>query len=86
MTFLTDRELEERYDSMLDEVYGEVEIAGLKYCTSRVLSEVDPTAYRCGFSDWLDAECQNEILFEVNGEYTEENPDDEATHTESEAE
>ncbi len=44
------------YDSMLDECYPEFEIAGMKYQTSRALKELDETAYRCGFNDWLDSE------------------------------
>jgi len=42
------------YDDMLDDVYGSVWIAGMTYNTSRVLSECDPIAYRCGFNDYLD--------------------------------
>jgi len=44
----------EAYDEMLDEIYGDVNIAGHQYSTSRALSEVDPIAYRVGFSDYLD--------------------------------
>jgi hypothetical protein len=47
------RELTEKdYDEFLDEVYGDVQIAGLKYSTSLALKEIDPVAYRCGFADW----------------------------------
>lgn len=49
-------ELEERYDEMLNECYGTVEIAGMEYETSRALYELDPIAYRCGFNDWIDSE------------------------------
>jgi hypothetical protein len=82
---LTDRDLEERYENMLDEVYGLVSIGGYKYSTSRALKEVDPTAFRCGFSDWLDSEI-GETLEEDGGNYydkddwdsyVEENDDDE---------
>jgi len=66
---LTDYELHDMYDSMLDECYEDVKIAGLEYTTSNALKNVDETAYRCGFSDWLDSECQNEILKEEDGEY-----------------
>jgi len=41
---------------MLDEVYGEVSICGMFYQSSRALKELDPTAYRCGMSDWADGE------------------------------
>lgn len=40
------------YDDMLDENYGEVEIAGMTYYTSNALKEIDPVAYRCGLSDY----------------------------------
>ena len=49
---ISDHEAYERYDDMLDECYGEVKICGMSYCTSRALKEVDPIAYRCGFSDY----------------------------------
>lgn len=47
---------EERYDEMLDDVYGTVEIAGYTFDTSRALKELDPTAYRCGLVDFEDSE------------------------------
>ena len=42
----------EMYDEMLDEVLGPVTIGSLEYEASRVMREVDPVAYRCGFNDW----------------------------------
>ena len=49
---ITEYEAYERYDDMLDECHEEVTICGMKYNTSRALKEVDPIAYRCGFSDF----------------------------------
>lgn len=46
----------EQYRDMLDEVYGTVTIADIEYDTSRTLEAIDETAFRCGFSDWLDSE------------------------------
>ena len=43
------------YDEELDELYP-VDVAGMQFLASRVLREVDPTAYRCGFWDWLDSQ------------------------------
>jgi len=51
-TGLTDYELEQYYNDMLDDVYGLVTIAGYQYETSRVLKEVDPIAYRVGLADY----------------------------------
>jgi hypothetical protein len=58
---LSESDLYDRYDEMLDEVYGEVAIGGLTYDTAMALREVDPIAYRCGFNDWLDAELSETI-------------------------
>ena len=55
---------EECYDDFLDECYEEVEICGYKYAPSVALYHVDPTAYRCGRSDWEDFEA-GEIAYEL---------------------
>lgn len=65
---LTELDLQERYDEMLDEIYGDVSIAGLNYCTSNALKRIDMVAYNEGFSNWLDSEL-GESIFERNGEY-----------------
>lgn len=52
---LSETELEELYDEWLDEVYGDVPVAGLEFSTSRLLKEADPIAHRVGFLDWLDS-------------------------------
>ncbi len=57
--------LEQAYNEMLDECYEEVVICGYSYSTSKALKSTDPTAYRCGFVDWLD----NQISY---GTYTDE--------------
>ena len=43
---------EKQYDEMLDDIYGDVKIAGFTYSTSCALKELDPTAYRCGKADY----------------------------------
>ena len=72
-----ERELtEEEYDEMLDDVYGEVNIAGFTYNTSDALKELDPTAYRCGKIDyesdldrqWECSECGGVYEDEVEAE------------------
>ena len=47
---------EERYEELLDEVYGTVTIAGIEFDTGRVFKAMDPIAFRCGMLDWADAE------------------------------
>ena len=62
---LSDYDLHERYDEMLDECYEPVTVTGMEYQTSRALRELDPIAYRCGFNDWLDAEMQEGNVIEL---------------------
>lgn len=58
--------LDDMYRDMLDEVYGDVKIAGMRYSTSRALALLDETAYRTGFNDWLDGE---DIIEGPDGKY-----------------
>jgi hypothetical protein len=53
MAKMQDYELEEFYKESLDEAWGTVMVAGYEYDTSRALYELDPIAYRVGFSDFL---------------------------------
>lgn len=46
---ITSVDFEAMYDEMLDEVNGDF----MGYSASRILEEVDPIAYRCGFSDFV---------------------------------
>jgi hypothetical protein len=67
-TYIDESNAEQQYDDMLDELYP-VEIGGMSFCASRVLKELDPIAYNCGFSDWLDA---NELTIDEDEEGEEE--------------
>lgn len=49
---LTDYDIEQSYESMLDDCYENVKIAGYSYSTSEALKCVDPIAFRCGLSDY----------------------------------
>lgn len=44
------------YNEFIDETNEIVKIWNMEYLPSRVLEELDPIAYRCGFNDWLDSE------------------------------
>lgn len=65
---LTPLDTEELYANMLDDCYGEVEIAGMTFQTSRALKELDPTAFRCGMVDYIDSL----NLVEIGGDYYEQ--------------
>lgn len=64
---------DEYYKDMIDECYGDIEIMGMHYCASTALERLDPIAYRCGYSDWMDGE-YSDMVYEFErmeeGEYT----------------
>lgn len=53
---ISERDALERFDDFLNEIHETVKCGELEWDMSRVLKEMDPTAYRCGFIDWLDSE------------------------------
>lgn len=57
------RNMDAAYREMLDEIYSFKAVGGpFKYMQpSSVLENEDPTAFRCGFNDWLDSEQVTEI-------------------------
>lgn len=62
-------DMESRYDSMLDEIYGECFTGPFQYLQpSRVMKEMQPTDYRCGFADFTDSE----DVYEIEGGYYDE--------------
>lgn len=60
---LTERE----YIDHLDECYDSVMVCGMSYSAGRVLSEVDPTAFRCGKGDY-ESEIQSELEAQLERE------------------
>jgi len=44
--------VEEQYDDMLDDCWGEINICGMMWFASTVLKRVDPIAYRVGLADY----------------------------------
>lgn len=46
---------EDQFNESLDESIPEIEIGCLTYLPSHVLKAVDPTAYRCGLTDFVDS-------------------------------
>jgi hypothetical protein len=51
---MTELELEEQFDEMLDDSQELVKIGNLSYLPSQVLKAVDPIAYRIGLSEFED--------------------------------
>jgi len=56
VTEYSERELEEQYRDMLDDVYGEIDICGYKYPAGKALADIDPTAFRGGLLDYTSSE------------------------------
>lgn len=61
-------DVETLYHDMLDEVYGDVDICGYTRRAADVFKEIDPIAYQCGLTDYLDS-LLGERLVEVQDEY-----------------
>jgi hypothetical protein len=62
--YLTESELEDRFEEHMDDAYDRVEIGGLTYYAGAVLRAVDPTAFRTYLADWLSLEVEDGNLFE----------------------
>ncbi len=57
---------EEAFEEMLNECYGTVKVGFAEWDAGHVLKELDPTAFRCGLSDYL---AEDEQHAEFDGEY-----------------
>lgn len=66
---LSDDDLHNLYDDMLNEVYGEVHIGYSFFAPAEILKHFEPVTYRIGFNEWLDSELGETI--------TEDEPEDE---------
>lgn len=55
MSYTKMSELLESYREFLDECYTSMDIGGITFDASRVLEELDPIAFRCGYLDFADS-------------------------------
>lgn len=51
---ISERVDEDDFDEYLNESHEQVHVCGMAYLPAYVLKEVDPTAYRCAFNDYVD--------------------------------
>jgi hypothetical protein len=63
-TVLTEYEALEAYRELIDETEPMVEVCGSTFMPSRVLEDMDPVAFREGFSDYVDAIAESGTLVE----------------------
>ena len=59
---LSDYDMEEMTLEMLDDTYGQVEVCGNYFDAGRALQELDPMAFRCAVSDYIDAFHKNRVV------------------------
>lgn len=74
-TRISQTDLIRMFNDALDE-QGIIKIGYLEYLPSKVLKEVDPTAYRCGLGDYADSLLQDGYIVEGYTDNTE--PGDES--------
>ena len=55
-------QIKNMYEEMLNDGYETVDICGHKYDAGHALRNLDPIAFRCGCSDWVNEDYQ-EILY-----------------------
>ena len=61
----SDDTLHELYDDMLNESYDAPSVANCQQDPSAFLKSQDPTAYDCGYKDWLDNETSDDNFVAV---------------------
>jgi hypothetical protein len=49
---MTDYELEQLYDEILNDSYGEIKLGYLTFLPADIIKNCDPIAYRVGLSDF----------------------------------
>jgi hypothetical protein len=60
---------EELFEEMLDECYEEVKLGNLSWYPSHVMKNLDPIAFRCGVSEYIDGLVSDGEYFEYDGGY-----------------
>ena len=55
MKYVPEHEALEMYRDCLDDCNDLVVVCGMSYNPSRVLEELDPIAFNCGFNDYCDS-------------------------------
>ena len=59
----------EGYDTMLDDIYGTVNIAGYDYEASHALGMVDPIAYNDGLAEYCSSQVSEGVWFDGGSGY-----------------
>lgn len=67
--WVTYGELENEFEELLNDTNDLVKIGSLTYEAGHVLRQIDPIAFRCGVSDYIDNLLSDDYLEEIDGEY-----------------
>ena len=54
---------------MLDDCYEEITLGNLSWSPSYVMKELDPTAFSCGVSEYIDGLVEDGEYYEFDGGY-----------------
>ncbi len=73
---ITEDQAEQNYREWLDDLSEEVKIVSLTWAASYVLEQLDPIAFRCGFSDYVSSEGLEEITIDGKLFYCDKSDDD----------
>lgn len=74
-TRISQSDLIRMFNDLLDE-QGVIKIGNLEYLPSKVLKEVDPTAYRCELADYADSLLSDGYIVEGYTDNTEPGDDE----------
>lgn len=63
-------ERHEEFDTMLNDAYATVNVAGITFYPADILAECDPIAYRVTLNDWQDMQCRDGLHSFADGDFT----------------
>jgi hypothetical protein len=74
---------DDKYDEIIDQIYGKFQIGVCSFDASRILKELDPIAYNCGKSDVENMEgCPKYMCDECGGMFDTEDEAEECCQEE----
>lgn len=60
---------EELFEEMLDDCYEQVTLGNLSWYPSHVMKNLDPIAFKCGVSEYIDGLVEDGEYYEFDGDY-----------------
>jgi len=69
-----ERQLEDQLEDLLNECFPPISIGPYSYDPGRVLKEIDPIAFRQELLTYIDGQCKDGLLLEIDDHYYEVKP------------